>query len=172
MGLVGRGGLQQRLPERQVGQVQRVADAEQEEEPARAAHAGAHRQRRAGQPGHEARREEEAGRRRAVDDELQLVEHTRLGRGREEGVVEVALDHHEGHQPPEGVDVELTPGAGARAALRPGPLPQTIRLPSGAAACWTCFSSIDSGPAPTNSTVSPTTVFGTEDTQYFWASSG
>jgi hypothetical protein len=86
--------------------------------------------------------------------------------------MEVALDHEEGHQPPEGVDVELAPGAGARAALGPGPLLQTIRLLGAPAACCTCFSSIDSGPAPTNSTLSPTTVFGTEETRYFWASSG
>jgi hypothetical protein len=84
----------------------------------------------------------------------------------------VALDHDEGHQPPECVDVELAAGAGARAPLGPRPLLlQTIKLlpPT---ACCTCFSSIDSGPAPTNSTFSPTTVFGTDETRYFWASSG
>jgi hypothetical protein len=107
-----------------------------------------------------------------VEDELELVEGIRLRRRGEERVGGMALDHDQGHQAAEDVDVELAPGAGARAALRPGPLLQTIRLLLAAAACWTCFSSIDSAPAPTNSTVSPTTVFGTEDTRYFWASSG
>ena len=32
-----------------------------------------------------------------------------------------------------------------------------------AAACWTCLRSMDSGPAPTNSKLSPTTVLGTEE---------
>jgi hypothetical protein len=41
-----------------------------------------------------------------------------------------------------------------------------------AAACCTCFSSIDSGPAPTNSTDSPTTVLGTDETRYRCARSG
>ena len=41
-----------------------------------------------------------------------------------------------------------------------------------AAASCTCLSNIDSGPAPTNSWVSPTTVLGTEEMWYFCASSG
>jgi hypothetical protein len=123
-----RGGLKERLPEGQVRQVKGVADAEEEEQPSGTAQARAQRQRRAGQAGHEPRREQEAGRGGAVEDELELVEGRRPRRRREHGVGEVALDHDQGHQPPEGVDVELAPDTGARAALRPRPLLQTIRL--------------------------------------------
>src|SRR6185503_20856224 len=85
-------------------------------------------------------------------------------------------DHHQGHQAAEGVDVDL-----ALPRLAP-PLDdrgrrsfraQTIRPPRApASASWTCLRSIVSGPAPTNSWVSPTTVLGTDDTLYLRARSG
>src|SRR3989442_711559 len=84
------------------------------------------------------RGEREGGGGGPVKKELELVERPGLRFGGEERVVEVALDHDQGHQPAEGVDAKLTARAGARAPLRPGPLPQTIRLyrcglfPSGA----------------------------------------
>jgi hypothetical protein len=40
------------------------------------------------------------------------------------------------------------------------------------AASWTFLRSMVSGPAPTNSWLSPTIVFGTDETWYFWARSG
>ena len=64
--LLGR-GRRQRLPEREVRQVERIAHAEHEEQAPRAAQAGGERQRRPRQPGHEAGGEQEAGRGRAVE---------------------------------------------------------------------------------------------------------
>ena len=174
-GLLGGRGLERDLPDREVGKVQGVAHAQDEEQPPRAPQGGGGGQGRAGQPGHEARGEQEAGRGGAVEDELQLVEALRLGGGRHEAVADVALHHDQGHQAAEGVDVDLAVLARPRAALREAQRGRHRRLgnrgggrarrqtasPAASAACWTCFSSIDSGPAPTNSTPSPTTVLGT-----------
>ena len=118
---LGRARRPDRLPEREVGKVQEVADAEDEQEPPGPAQARAQRQRRAREPRHEARGEEEARRRRAVEHLLEDVPGLGLHRLREQGVREVALHHREGHQAPERVDVELSLSRGAlrRAPLRP-----------------------------------------------------
>ena len=70
---LARRGLVDGLPQREPGQVEEVADAEDEEEAPGPPETGPQRQRRPGQPGHEARGEEEARGGGAVEHQLEDV---------------------------------------------------------------------------------------------------